>query len=88
MDNFDCVDRLIDVMKKMKVKSLTADEYVRYRNQLAKEYPKEFTPLKKRETLSLRALLSRKDNRVKLSFTYDRFGKCTQKYILLVKDVE
>lgn len=59
MNNFDCVDRLIDVMKKMNVTIITADEYVRYRNQLAREYPKDFTPLRQKETLALRALLSR-----------------------------
>lgn len=82
MNNFDCVDRLVDVMKKLKVTRLTADEYTRYRKQLAREYPKEFTPLRYKETLSLRALLSRRNDYVKLSFTYDRFGKCTQEYIL------
>ncbi|WP_237457670.1 hypothetical protein [Lactobacillus crispatus] len=69
MNNFDCVDRLIDVMKKMNVTRITADEYVRYRNQLAKEYPKEFTPIRRKETLSLRALLSRKNDQISLTFT-------------------
>ena len=69
MNNFDCVDRLIDVMKKMNVTSITADEYVRYRNQLSKEYPKEFTPIRRKETLSLRALLSRKNDQISLTFT-------------------
>ena len=69
MNNFDCVDRLIDVMKKMNVTIITADEYVRYRNQLAKEYPKEFTPIRRKETLSLRALLSRKNDQISLTFT-------------------
>lgn len=82
MNNFDCVDCLISVMKKIHVKRLTADEYVRYRNNLAQRYPKEFTPIRRGETLSLRALLSRKNDQVKLSFTYDQFGKCTQEYIL------
>lgn len=82
MNNFDCVDRLIDVMKKMNVTRITADEYVRYRNQLAKEYPKEFTPIRRKETLSLRALLSRKNDQINLTFTYDNFGKCTQEYVL------
>ncbi|MCT7827475.1 MAG: hypothetical protein N4Q89_01480 [Lactobacillus crispatus] len=82
MNNFDCVDRLVNVMKKLDVTIITADEYVRYRNQLAREYPKDFTPLRQKETLALRALLSRKNDQVKLSFTYDRFGRCTQEYIL------
>ncbi|WP_251905426.1 hypothetical protein [Lactobacillus paragasseri] len=82
MNNFDCVDRLIDVMKKMNVTRITADEYVRYRNQLAKEYPKEFTPIRRKETLSLRALLSRKNDQISLTFTYDNCGKCTQEYVL------
>lgn len=69
MNNFNCVDRLIDVMKKMNVTRITADEYVRYRNQLAKEYPKEFTPIRRKETLSLRALLSRKNDQISLTFT-------------------
>lgn len=82
MNNFDYVDRLVNVMKKLDVTRLTADEYVRYRNQLAREYPKDFTPLRQKETLALRALLFRKNDQVKLSFTYDRFGRCTQEYIL------
>jgi len=82
MDNFDCVDRLVDVMKKLNVTRLTADDYIRYRNKLARKYPNDFTPLRYKETLSLRALLSRKNDQVDLSFTYDRFGKCTQEYIL------
>lgn len=82
MNNFDYVDRLVNVMKKLDVTRLTADEYVRYRNQLARKYPKDFTPLRQKETLALRALLSRKNDQVKLSFTYDRFGRCTQEYIL------
>ena len=81
MNNFDCVDRLIDVMKKMNVTRITADEYVRYRNQLAKEYPKEFTPIRRKETLSLRALLSLKNDQLNLTFTYYNFGKCTQEYV-------
>ena len=50
MNNFDYVDRLVNVMKKLDVTRLTADEYVRYRNQLAREYPKDFTPLRQKES--------------------------------------
>lgn len=82
MTNFDCVDRSVSVMKKMKVKKITTDEYVRYQNNLARNYPKEFTPIRRGKKLSLRPLLSQKNNQVKLFLTYDRFGKCTQKYIL------